>query len=238
MLHGHFYHSCGSFHFQVILSIFSLKNKLIFANGFFCIVPESEGKLFLQYYIGVSLLKKIAVIGNRHDTEILDLLQKLLIQNNCHFLIGGIFSFKTSERDIEGLDFLVLDAASPKILSEFPVDLMVFKKDIGTACFKGCEDIARPPIAVIDPHVSDIVNWLKGKETTVITCGLSAHNTVTYSSLSEENPCITLLRKLRRADGSILEPQDIVAAVKVNAKREYEALAAVTAALICGIDKI
>lgn len=67
----------------------------------------------------------------------------------------------------------------------------------------------RQAIAVVDSCNKDVMRLVGETKLPAITCGLSARDTITLSSISEDSAVINIQRSISCFDGTVIEPQEI-----------------------------
>lgn len=70
-------------------------------------------------------------------------------------------------------------------------------------------DTQKQVVAIVDSCNQDVMKLVSETELPAITCGLSARDTITLSSINEDSAVIDLQRSITCFDGKIMEPQEI-----------------------------
>jgi hypothetical protein len=84
-------------------------------------------------------------------------------------------------------------------------------------------------IAIVDSSKEDLLTYVATTGLPAITCGLSAKDTVTLSSIRTDSAVINLQRAITCFDGSLAEPQEI----PVSRREDADSFALMAASAIC-----
>ena len=128
-------------------------------------------------------------------------------------------------------DFLVIDNFFvPNLL--ITKGIVVFKQ--GISVFQKGIDIPQDYIAVVDPENEEAIAMLKKNSMRTVTCGMSAKDTITYSSIDPECAIVSLQRELKTVGGEDLDPGEFPIKA-LSCKKDFALLAAVAVLLLSGI---
>jgi len=88
-------------------------------------------------------------------------------------------------------------------------------------------------VAVVDSCDDELLRFVSGTRVPAITCGLSARDTMTLSSMGEDSAVLNLQRSVTCFDGAVADPQEIP--VKLTRSiNSYTLMALACTFILCG----
>ncbi len=146
-------------------------------------------------------MNTLIIYGAEEKKEISDILKK-------YFCRHGGCTYVSADQVYMSGDAANLIVESGR-LSQIDAQkgIIIFKNDITDFTFPSI-----PPgfTAVLSCENTAALNFLRENKIVAATCGLSATDTFSLSSLEEDTATVSLQRELRTLGGEINEPQDVV----------------------------
>lgn len=102
-------------------------------------------------------------------------------------------------------EFVITDTQSFDVI-EAGATLVIYKdaQEIPPNFFEG-----QQAVAIVDSCNKDLYGFVNATKLPAITCGLSAKDTITLSSIGQDSAVIDLQRSVTCFDGTVVEPQEI-----------------------------
>lgn len=172
-------------------------------------------------------MKIIVILGDSSDRETRDILLETIQDQK----VPGIF---ISDSDLHVIlknhnpKFLLLDTL--QIPASLEPDLIIIKEG-----YRSRFPFPEGTKLVVDSNNTYIAEKLKDQNNDTVTCGLSAKDTITFSSINADHCAISLQRNIYDMYGQLIEPCEFILHTSENQK-EYAILSAAAALILLGFN--
>lgn len=165
---------------------------------------------------GGDFLVNIILYGDKGDNQIRNLIIDDLARCESIYLYSEKFIKQIGDK----ASLLIFDTASIAEI-ELSECIIVFKENARLSSIK-----KMPPnaIAVVSSANTELIEQLSAHRISLISCGMLAKDTLTFSSSMYENMVVALQREMETPSGKIYEPLEIPVSYNVNANK-YAVLA-------------
>lgn len=140
----------------------------------------------------------------------------MTLQNTKIYFYAG----RTIKQIGDKANLLIFDTDSIENI-EINKCIIVFKENARLANLK---EMPPDTIAIVSSANTDLIEQLSGYRITLISCGMLAKDTLTFSSSMDENMVVALQREMETFSGKVYEPLEIPVSYNVNANK-YSVLA-------------
>lgn len=153
----------------------------------------------------------IILYGDKGDNQI-----KSLITSDLALFSDLIFcADKTVKQIGDNASLLILDTDSIENI-ELNECIIVFKEN---AKLSNLKKIPPNTIAVVSSANTELIERLSAHKVSLISCGMLAKDTLTFSSNMDENMVVALQREMQTPRKKVYEPLEIPVSYNVNANK-------------------
>lgn len=171
-------------------------------------------------------MTKVLVLGDRSE--------KIFTDKLCRILsgFGGVLGFYNDcvIESAENNEFLLFECEYIERIDRANV-ILVFKSK--QHCRRLRLKLSEHAISIVGEENERALQMLNGSTAPVLTCGMSSKDTLTLSSVSENNAVVSLQREIRDFNGNIIEPCEIQI-IHDEPFSKFELLAACAVLLLAG----
>lgn len=154
----------------------------------------------------------IILYGDSSDKDLSDaILNSLTKYGDVQFFSKEkLINFKLSQNDNNTKNFFVYELDQlPRVIN---LDgLFIFKKSFASLSDK--QNLSKQMLTIIEEHNLNAIKYLEKTNQTVITCGTSSKNTLSFSSISNSKAMVVLQRYLQTKN-KIIEPHEFEVRLK------------------------
>lgn len=174
---------------------------------------------------GGDFLINIILYGGKGDNQI----KSLIMSDFTKYEDLYFYSGKAIKQIGDDANLLIFDTASVESI-ELDECIIVFKEN---AKLTNLKKLPPNTIAVVSSANTKLIEQLSEYKITLISCGMLAKDTLTFSSSMDENMVVALQREMQIPSGKVYEPLEIPVSYNANTNK-YCVLAYTAIRLLTG----